>query len=295
MILRPHPDLEKIIHEDDEKPSRPWIWIGALALALALHWGIGEIQLPWDWKKRTLTPIQTIDPAKLDAIRKQWNKNILISKDKSKNSTPAPDHAKYFSERNIRVDRESRARSGDILPKPGTPQPSTPSLKNLGVPLDLSVPSRVRIAPPRPTHAGPSGVDQWIDDPTLPQGAANLLNAQESVYYSFYARMYERAGPLWKSKISQIPYRRGITPGEYVTQVDVVYDSSGQLIDVRLLKSSGISEFDLAVIQTWRQLGKMPNPPKDLLDTQGEVHTGWSFHVHLGPGFRETMPPSQDY
>ena len=185
-----------------------------------------------------------------------------------------------MSDRNIRVTKEQRARETNVIPKAGTPNASkaaeakkraeahdkvkAPSLSQLGVPINLK--------PPRPeekrmqndqdetrrTHPGEEGGDQAILDKDLPQGSENLLNTQESIYYSFYARLYEAIGPLWQSRIREVPHLRHVNPGDYTTSVDVVFDASGNLIGIEHAHDSGIPEFDQAVDTSWRKMAVSP-------------------------------------
>jgi hypothetical protein len=270
--------------------------------------------------------LQQVDPAKLEAIRQQWKRNqpqgILLDKDKNRPSEKdAPKDARYLSDRNIRVEKEQRAKETNILPKPGHPNAETrpleekaqratpseqtparemPKLGNLGVPFKLT-PNRKAQDAKRARAGGvipPSeqGGDQFVDEKNLPVGSENLLNAQESVFYSFYARLYEAIGPIWQSNVHEVPRHRRVDPGDYSTTVDVVLDREGHLIRVRYLNNSGIREFDDAVEKSWHRVGHFPNPPSGLVNENGEVHTGWTFTVQVGAGFNmEYLPPERNY
>ena len=288
------------------------VWILALLLALLLH--ALALEGPWARFLTLLRPapaprveVQQVDPAKLDAIRRKWReseKSLLLPKDKSRpreKVAPPPD-ARYQSDRNIRVEKEQRARQADVLPRPqtgGAPRAESrqppaeevrpapvPPLSRLGVPFRLNKPApKARTAPASGPGAPQSGTDQAILDDKLPEGSENLLNAQESVYYSFFARMYETIGPMWRSRISSISPRPRLEQGDYTTQVEVVMDTAGNVLDVKLLRSSGVPEFDQVVASAWRAAKQFPNPPRGLLESDGRVHTGWTFTVRMNPGF----------
>lgn len=287
--------------------------IVALVAAALLH--LLALLGPWAKLLTLLTPappsrvqIEQVDPAKLDAIRKKWresDKSLLLQKDKAKpkEQVEAPPDARYQSDRNIRVEKEQRARQSDVMPKPGgggeksraapqAPLPAPlPALGNLGVPLPH--PSRAQQAQSPAHSAADQAFDQAILDDRLPEGSENLLNAQESVYYSFFARMYETIGPMWRSRISGLMPRPRLQPGDYTTQVDVVMDSAGNVLDVRILRSSGVPEFDQVVSSSWFSAKQFPNPPRDLLDAEGRVHTGWTFTVRLSPGLGIYFAPPE--
>jgi TonB family protein len=280
-----------------------------------------------DWRS-AIAPmpveIQQVDPHKLAQIRKEWKKrdqSILLDKDKNRPDAEKPKDAKYFSDKNIRVEKEQRARDTNVLPIPGNPAPKAraenqakpktepqtqtkplPDLSNLGVPMRLDQPKPQpqerpdQNAEQQNTRSGDDAGDQAIQDRDLPQGSQNLLNAEESVYYSFYARMYEAIAPVWQSRVREVTPTQRILPGDYTTVVDVVLDKDGNVIDVRQIQSSGISVLDQAVDTSCRKTGHFPNPPKDLLNAQGEVHTGWTFTVQLSQGSgMEYMPPARVY
>ncbi len=293
-------------------------WILALLAALLLH--ALALESPWVKLLTHLRPspparveVQQVDPTKLDSIRRKWReseKSLLLQKDKSrsKEEVPPPPDARYQSDRNIRVEKEQRARRTDVLPRPGSgsaPKSDSaprgraapvPPLSHLGVPFRLGKSPRTapqtaeRSKPDTHTPETPAGVaqagaDQAILDDKLPEGGENLLNAQESVYYSFFARMYETIGPMWRSRISGISPRPRLERGDYTTQVEVVMDAQGNVLDIKLVRGSGVAEFDQVVAAAGRAAQQFPHPPRGLLGSDGRVHTGWTFTVRMSPGF----------
>lgn len=301
-----------------------------LFLIPASFWPVGMITPP-----APRVALQNVDPRKLEAIRKQWKKQarqqaLLLDKNpKATKDATIPDNARYMSDRNINVEREQRARQTQVIPKPPSQaqeerkaqrqqlaEPKPPSdilqpkhrsiLSSLGVPIRMPMANASRMERPEPRRnsssashqrAAEAGGDQALSDRDLPEGAENMLNAQESVYYTFYARLYETIGPIWESNIRRVPRVRAIPPGNYSTIVDVVFDSSGKLVDVHTTQNSGIAEFDAAVPDAWRKVGNFPNPPHDLLDKMGQVHTGWTFTVQIGGrGIGvDYLPPERNY
>jgi len=309
---------------EDEDRSKWRIWILVALLALLIHGVLSLLDIDWHSNPPPMpVEINQVDPQKLAQIRKQWKQDILIDKDKSRPSDATkPKDARYFSDKNINVEKEQRARETNVLPKPGKPGPQAqaqnepkpktetqprikdiPDLSSLGVPLNLN--QKPRPKPPEETaknqgtnrtFAGDEGGDQAILDRDLPQGSENMLNAEESVYYSFYSRMYEAIAPIWQSRVREVTPSTRIIPGNYTTVVDVILDRDGNLIGVRQVTGSGVPVLDQAVETSWHKTGHFPNPPKDLLNAQGEIHTGWTFTVQLDQGSGlNYMPPERVY
>jgi TonB family protein len=317
----------------DSAASQNWrLWLIALLLALLFHAFLLMTHVHWPSAARPpRVQIQNIDPRKLEEIRKKWDaknaqKPILLDKNpKAKTDEPPPPDAKYMSDRNHRVEKEQRAKMGEVLPKPGQPTAPThseaqpkpraeahppatqsrrlPDLGNLGLKYRLGADSKPKThseskaaAHDQPPPPAQRGADQWLRDRDIPEGSENILNTQESVYYSFYARLYEAIGPLWQSKINELGALRKLREGDYTTNVDVVMDREGNLVAVNLLQSSGVRDFDNAVDDSWKKVGRFPNPPTGLLDEQQQVHTGWSFTVHVGMGGpMRFLPPERQY
>ena len=305
---------------DDDSDRRRWRkWVVVIILALLCHLLMSLYHMNWEAASPPMpVDINPVDPAKLDAIRKQWrDKSILIDKG-AKAAAEAPKDARYFSDKNIRVEKEQRARDTNVLPRPGAPGPMgeskpqekaqpkpqlqnpvmpLPNLGNLGVPMHLD-----RKPPPQEVREkqngeqqfhGNDGGDQAVLDRALPPGSENMLNAEESVFYSFYARMYESIAPVWQSRIREVAGSQRVAAGEYTTQVDVVLDHNGNLLGVRRMHSSGVDAFDRAVDAALSKTGHFPNPPKALLNESGEIHTGWTFTVSLQQGTGYSFEPPE--
>lgn len=291
--------LYTAVIEDDspEAKGRIWRWIVFATLALLLH-ALFTLLTPWLAPPQPRAPVQvqTVDPSKLEQIRKQWRdqKSLLLGQENKPRSDTAPKDARYQSDRNIRVEKEQRARQTSVVPRPqqaptaqeqqkSEPRTDPQFLKRLGVPFKLgsrSTPERANTTP----RSAQAGGDQAIMDPRLAQGSENMLNAQESVYYSFYARLYEAIAPNWQSHVRSVASRQRPPMGDYTTVAYVVFDSHGNLLRVEIVESSGLPAIDEAVPFSWKRIGKFPNPPRDLVDAQGEVKTVWTFTLNVGPG-----------
>ena len=309
-------EIEKKFYSEDpsqQKPSTPFL--AFLILALLFHFAFFLIQVQWV-KPNTehRTEIEEINSEKVQRIRKKWKeKSLLLTKNQNEPSEKiTPPHARYFSDRNRSFEKEQRARQTDVLPhlnhrdpnakKPHEKRWATSKAKHF-IPfgkLKLGIPLRLDGKPMRESEQLASrernenrepNQDQSILDHKLEIGSENRLNTQESLYYSFYSRLYQAIAPLWSSQIRQVPHQKAIYPGEYVTQVDIVLDEKGNLKQIRLLEPSGIEEFDKAVEESWKKIQQFPNPPRGLLSENQEIHVAWSFRVQVGPGLDFDYPP----
>ncbi|MCM2323649.1 MAG: TonB family protein, partial [Oligoflexia bacterium] len=289
------------------------VGLAVFLLALFLHLAVLPLKVRWRGVPSPApVEVQPFDAERLADIRRQWKdlntpKELLLGKERNEpDEAPAPPDARYFSDRNRSVEKEQRARDTAILPRPGqgeTPaqpraRPSRPrglpSVSDLGVPLPLF---QNPATPPRTAAKSfEPGADQRLRDSSLPEGGENLLNTQQSVYYSFYARLYEAIGPLWQSRLNAVYDSTRLQPGSYTTVAEVVMDRDGNLQAIEILRSSGVEAFDRAVIDSWRKIQRFPNPPQGLTEADGKVRTGWNFTVQVGSGVgMRFLPPRRAY
>lgn len=304
------------------RPNQWKSWILPILLALVLH----LLFFIFNWKGLNLAPpipprveIQDISTEKLDAIRKKWkDRPILINPDQeAPQEVPqeVPKDARYSSDRNRQVEREQKARDSQVVPKVGSPKAKAmPKLKDLGVPLHLNQTYARKHSPNSTRNSaqeesrnenddsvrnfseGLEGGQQTLIDRDLPIGSENMLNTQESVYYSFYARLYQAIAPVWQRKVREVPTQRRLAQGEYSTVVDVTLDSEGNLLEIESIRSSGVSDLDQAVFDSWHKIRNFPNPPPGLLDSKQQIHIGWAFTVDVRDGGGpQYLPPQRRY
>ncbi len=297
-------------------------WALLALLVLFLH-GVAFYFSPGWFRPLPPPPIevQQIDAKKLEAIKRGWkDRGFLLSKDpnRPKEKTPEPKNARYESDRNRAVEKETRARQTNVIPNvagdPNSKATKDREAKKASraardarkIPLsNLSNFQGLPVPGPRPEEeqqaqrqrGGPGATgDQALLDRTAPEGAENMLNTVESVYYSFYARMYEQIGPLWQSIVSESVYRKHPAPGEYLTQAEVIFDSEGNFQEARITGSSGVPELDGAVPAAWRKVPRFPNPPRGLIQPDGKIHMGWTFAVRIDERMQwQYAPPERQY
>jgi outer membrane biosynthesis protein TonB len=110
-------------------------------------------------------------------------------------------------------------------------------------------------------------------------GDFNALNTRESVYYSFYSRIYRQIAPLWNRHVREAAERVALAPAEYTTIVEAVLDRRGDLLRLDFVAPSGVAALDRAVEDSWKKAERFPNPPAGLLEASGEVRLKWKYTV----------------
>ena len=130
--------------------------------------------------------------------------------------------------------------------------------------------------------AGFARNNDYIED--IPLGDMTKLNTVEYKYYGFYHRIKQRLEQHWgrtlQEKAQNIVKRGGRVPAsmDKVTALSITLNSLGQIIDIELRSSSGVTEFDEAAIDSFNKAGPFPNPPKGMIKN-GMAKIEWGFVV----------------
>jgi len=288
-----------------ESIKTPWqTWAIIILVVAFLHALVLTLHLSafWDSTRRATArmEVDTFSPAALEALQKKWEKKgqtflqHSAPKPTAKETVQDKRPADYFSDRTVRVAQEQRARfTGD--PRAGAPAKAGPHVKplsamgGLGIPLPL--PGQP-LASPLAAPGTPGG--EYVMNKNLPEGIQSLLNSDESVYYSFYARLREQMAPLWENEHQRVGIIPRLKHGDYVSTLRIQLNRAGDILAITQLQSSGIPELDHMAKNTVLRARKFQNPPKDLIDPDGHCTMIWNFitQASASRGLRmEYLPP----
>ncbi len=204
----------------------------------------------------------------------------------------APDKA-FLGEQNQRVDRQT-VNKERMTAMGRTQQAARPKaaqaqeladllrekpLSKYGIPI---VPSTSQRAP---------AVEQWAEQGKSPQDYVKgiresdrtALNTKEFVFYGYFQRIRERLDRAWvpilREKLGKY-YRSGrqlASDMDHVTRVLVILNGGGEIVKVRVLGESGTRDLDDAAVKAFNEAGPFPNPPKGIVNANGEIEIPWEF------------------
>jgi TonB family protein len=119
-------------------------------------------------------------------------------------------------------------------------------------------------------------------------GSFTSLNTDRYLYYSFFARIEEQIRFRWESRIRAAIMRltgqslRGSNTA-WQTNLEIYLKRNGEFDSAHLMKGSGISSFDSAASQAFREARMFPNPPQEMVESDGFIHLRYSFMVRYDP------------
>lgn len=247
-------------------------------------------------------------PLKVRVLRELEARKQIVRSEDSPHQEKKEDA--YLSDKDRSFDRQTRARKVDVFQNAAkgnasinspqskkSAQTSKRSTKNLklsdlaaapGNPNPFAKAAREYAAAKKGVKQGNEisrGISSTNDHvEKVPLGDLTHLNTVEYKYYGFYHRIRQKLEQFWGRSIQQKAEemfqsgRRVASDDELLTSLRVVMNSKGKIIDVEVLGSSGIKEFDDAAIESFNEAGPFPFPPKDLI-VDGRVVIEWGFVV----------------
>ena len=120
-------------------------------------------------------------------------------------------------------------------------------------------------------------------------GSFTALNTDRYLFYSFFSRIEELIRFRWESQIRQsidtTPPERFQTniSGLWNTQLEIWLKPNGEFHSSHLMKEYGFRAFDQATIQAFIQARLFPNPPKEMVESDGLIHLKYAFQVRYEP------------
>jgi len=109
--------------------------------------------------------------------------------------------------------------------------------------------------------------------PNVRKGDRTQLNAKEFVFASFWHRVQGQVEPFW------VKHVRAANPGQiqkrdYLTRVNIVLAPDGSLVAVDIVHGCGVPGWDRAVVAAFQDAAPFLNPPKGLVEADGNIHMG---------------------
>jgi TonB family protein len=253
--------------------------------------------------------VQFVDMAELDKMRGE-----LVEQDDSKKDPKKPKDAKYLSEKNKTVEKETKSTvRGEFqnkksttaqTPKPAQAQKAATSAaaEKMAPEMQTFTHGDLPVAAPskKPAKAktisdlrsnsmqemaqaaakDSSQTNDYLKD--IAAGAETHLNTREFLYFTYFNRIKKKLREHWEPLIHTRVHdmvKRGRTiasTGAKITRLVITLDDRGGLSRVQVATTSGLEDLDDVAIEALRVSAPFPNPPKDLIEN-GYVRINWDF------------------
>ncbi len=237
-----------------------FVHVGLLCLVWAPSERLVELSaLPEEFEIESAAPLK-----KEEAPRKSLNKIVQSEKSQQESSG----NAQFYGKEDQSVDKQTRARKNDAFAASGKAAKDL-TLKDLGISDEWKQRS--------------AATDDNLEG--IPMGERTVLNTRANRYYSFYERAKEQLRVFWKPEVNQrattLAVQKKLLDGQQlVTRVVASLDKDGKVQEVRTIQSSGVPQIDAAATTAFYRIGRLPNVPKGMLDSDGVARLYWEFVVN---------------
>ncbi len=144
--------------------------------------------------------------------------------------------------------------------------------------VDVVIPEATRVDAGRDSDVKVAAVDAAAAPlPPIPR------IGDAAVPFAHYAvAMHKRIHPIFTdqflSSLDQLPPTSPMNDMRIVTTLEIVLNRDGTVLNMSILRSSGVAAFDIAAIDSVQRAQPFGNAPEAIVSFDGSVHARWEFH-----------------
>lgn len=259
----------------------------ALFLSLAIHFLFVLLveQAPVE-KRRENISVELIDSKELKNQNQIVRDHLVPEKLKADNTD---DPLRFLSEKTQTVKKQTQSAVNGMTKNRGEDKPQKAekekSLDTNGI--EAFTPQFKKRVLSEGSEAGVSTIGEAMPK-EVAVGSFTALNTDRYLYYSFFARIEELIRFRWESSVqrsidSTPPSTFNTRTNSWVTNLEIWIKPNGEYHSAHLMKESGFRGFDQAAVQAFIQAGVFPNPPKEMIESDGLIKLKYTFRVYHKP------------
>jgi hypothetical protein len=138
-------------------------------------------------------------------------------------------------------------------------------------------------------------------------GNQTALNTARSPFGTYLVTIHNRIHPIFAEdflgSLDGLPGNHPLNDPTLVTKLEIVLDrDDGHVIKMGVVRTSGITAFDIAALDSVQRSSPFGKPPKAIVSPDGNVYFHWEFHrdpvfacstINARPFMLSTPPPSE--
>ncbi len=220
-------------------------------------------------------------------------KGQIVEQNEEALNDVVPEKTKYLSQHNQKVVEETKAaNTGKFNNKLSGTQQESATQKPQPPDEFGTKPKKDVLAKLTPGYkwpnAGPvsqASSDDYLKD--VKDGVQTLLSTREFIYFTYYKRIKGQLAQYWEPKIKDkvmklIHQGRNIaSSGDKITRLIITLDGKGILTKVQVIGASGVKDLDDAAVEAFRAAAPFPNPPKGIIEQDGNIRITWDFVLEV--------------
>ena len=124
----------------------------------------------------------------------------------------------------------------------------------------------------------------YIDN--LKEDEETRLSTKEFHNFEYYSQLRSMIDPLWrpivKERVGIMETQGRIIRGKnQITKILLTMGRSGKLLKIEVIGSTEYYELDQAAVDSIRRISTFPEPPKSMIDSDGNVKVRWDFVLEV--------------
>ena len=124
-----------------------------------------------------------------------------------------------------------------------------------------------------------SSLENFIPD--VKPGTKTVLNARRAPFAAFIARVHRQIHKYWGfgalEDWDSLPASSPFNNDSLATTLEIVINQDGTVGKITIVKASGYVAYDAAAIDAVFAAGPFPEPPSEILSSNGKVYFHWNF------------------
>lgn len=133
-----------------------------------------------------------------------------------------------------------------------------------------------------------AGIERWrsaIENyvPMVKPGNQTALNSARSPFATYLSLIHNRIHPIFADwflqSLDSLPGSHPMNRPDLSTNLEIVLDQSeGRVVKQGVTKTSGVTAFDVAALESVQRAGPFGTPPREIVSPDGNVYLHWEFH-----------------
>ncbi|HEX9295092.1 MAG TPA: TonB C-terminal domain-containing protein [Polyangiaceae bacterium] len=150
-----------------------------------------------------------------------------------------------------------------------------------------------------------SAIENYVS--SVKPGNQTALNTARSPFGTYLVTIHNRIHPIFADdflgSLDGLPANHPMNDGSLITRLEIVLDrDDGRLLRMGVVRTSGITAFDVAALDSVQRASPFGKPPKAIVSPDGNVYFHWEFHrdpvfacstINARPYLLNTPPPSE--
>lgn len=254
-----------------------------LILSLLLHFSQYLVlkRIPTSFPKTSVIETEIIE-TEAPQKEQKLEKPIIKTENTEPNLNDLNQPAAFFSDKTQRVQKQTRTQNLGYLqnknsaPRNNSPQPVD---KGEGLEFNRALQNSLREHKESQFHV------QLPQDINLAD--VTNLNTDAHIFGSFYNRVTEMFYIRWTQNLEiiwsrlSLETKKDLAGRAWRTELEIVLDSEGHVINAMVMKLSGFPPFDQAGTLAFRQAAFFPNPPQEKVEPDGKIRLKYRIAVHI--------------